>query len=371
MSAAPTVVAYNFEGDRRRERWLIAFTVTLATFMEILDTSVANVALPHIAGGLSASINESTWVLTSYLVANGVVLPLSAGASSLIGRKRFYMACVAVFTVSSVLCGLAPSLAMLILFRVIQGAAGGGLQPSEQAILVDTFPSAERGMAFAVYGMAVLVAPSIGPTLGGYITDNFSWRWIFFINVPVGILSLLLTRRLIRDPAYRNEAPLSTKKPVRPIDTDWLGAGLIIVGVGCLQVVLDKGQENDWFSSSFILAFTLISAVALAVFIAWEWNCNNPILDLHLLRDRSFSTAASMVFALGLVLYGVTALLPLFSQETLGYTAELSVGSFIWRAGVDGYDAARWMARLIFSGPVDHRCGVRRYRLRASPPGRN
>src|ERR1700694_4723021 len=218
--------------------WIIAITVTLATFMEVLDTSIANVALQHIAGGLSAGVDESTWVLTSYLVSNAIVLPLSGWLSSIVGRKRFYMSCVALFTISSFLCGFAPNLPMLIVFRILQGAGGGGLQPSEQAILADTFPPAKRGMAFAVYGVAVVMAPAIGPTLGGWITDNFSWRWIFFVNIPVGILSLFLTSRLIQDPPDFKRRKLSETK------IDYVGLGLVGLGLGTLQVILDKGQRE-------------------------------------------------------------------------------------------------------------------------------
>src|SRR6202163_2008992 len=235
--------------------WIIALTVTLATFMEVLDTSIANVALPHIAGSLSAGTDESTWVLTSYLVSNAIVLPLSGWLSSIVGRKRFYMSCVAIFTVSSLLCGLAPNLGMLIFFRILQGAGGGGLQPSEQAILADTFPPAKRGMAFAVYGLAVVLAPAIGPTLGGWITDNFTWRWIFLLNIPVGILSLMLTSRLIQDPPYLKRKKLSETR------IDYIGLGLVALGLGTLQVVLDKRQREDWFEYHFILARTVISPV--------------------------------------------------------------------------------------------------------------
>src|SRR5206468_3178091 len=217
---------------------------TLATFMEVLDTSIANVALPHIAGSLSAGTDESTWVLTSYLVSNAIVLPLSGWISSIIGRKRFYMSCVALFTVSSLLCGLAPNLAMLIFFRVLQGVGGGGLQPSEQAILADTFPPERLGMAFAIYGMAVVLAPSIGPTLGGWITDNYSWRWIFYINVPIGIISLLLTNHFVQDPDYIKEKIEEQRRSHRRNRIDYIGIGLIALGIGCLQVVLDKGQED-------------------------------------------------------------------------------------------------------------------------------
>jgi DHA2 family multidrug resistance protein len=308
--------------------WIIALAVTLATFMEVLDTSIANVALPHIAGSLSAGTDESTWVLTSYLVSNAIVLPLSGWISSIIGRKRFYMSCVALFTVSSLLCGLAPNLAMLIFFRVLQGAGGGGLQPSEQAILADTFPPAKRGMAFAVYGIAVVMAPAIGPTLGGWITDNYTWRWIFFVNIPVGILSLLLTSRLIQDPPFLRRRKFSEMK------IDYVGLGLVALGLGTLQVILDKGQRDDWFESNFILTLTIISAVSLLFVIWWEWRQKDPVIDLHLFRERTFASANSLMFVLGFALLGSTLMLPLFMQTLLGYTAErsgmaLSPGGFV------------------------------------------
>src|SRR5579862_9482794 len=296
--------------------WIIALTVTLATFMEVLDTSVANVALPHIAGGLSAGQDEATWVLTSYLVSNAIVLPMSGWFSALIGRKRFYMSCVALFTISSCLCGLAPSLGSLIFFRVLQGVGGGGLQPSEQAILADTFPPKQRGMAFAVYGMAVVFAPAIGPTLGGWITDNFSWRWIFFINIPVGLISLFLTNRLISDPPYMKREKKSGFR------IDYIGLSLLALGLGTLQVVLDKGQRDDWFGSHFITAMTIISVVALIAVIIWEWRHKDPIIDLHLFRDRSFAIGNFLMFMVGFALMSSTVLLPLYMQTMLGYTAE-------------------------------------------------
>ena len=298
--------------------WIIALTVTLATFMEVLDTSIANVALPHIAGSLSAGQDESTWVLTSYLVSNAIVLPLSGWLSSIVGRKNFYMGCVALFTISSFLCGLAPNLGMLIFFRVLQGVGGGGLQPSEQAILADTFPPAKRGMAFAVYGIAVVMAPAIGPTLGGWITDNFTWRWIFFINIPVGIISLLLTSRLIQDPPYFKRRHLSETR------IDYIGLGFVALGLGTLQVILDKGQREDWFESHFIVWLSVISAVSLIFVIFWEWHTKDPIIDLHLFRVRSFATANFLMFMLGFALLGTTLMLPLFMQTVLGYTAERS-----------------------------------------------
>ena len=316
MSAATTT----FDGtDASRPAvnpWIIALAVTLATFMEVLDTSIANVALPHIAGGLSAGQDESTWILTSYLVSNAIVLPLSGWLSSIVGRKNFYMGCVALFTISSFLCGIAPSLAVLIVCRVLQGAGGGGLQPSEQAILADTFPPAKRGMAFAVYGMAVVTAPAIGPTLGGWITDNFTWRWIFFINIPVGILSLLLTSRLIHDPGYFRRRKLSETR------IDYIGLGFVALGLGTLQVVLDKGQRDDWFDSNFIVTLSLISAAALIFVIIWEWKQKDPIIDLHLFRDRTFGISNLLMFMLGFALLGSTLLLPLLSQTVLGYTAQ-------------------------------------------------
>ncbi|MGA8431700.1 MAG: DHA2 family efflux MFS transporter permease subunit [Candidatus Sulfotelmatobacter sp.] len=296
--------------------WIIALAVTLATFMEVLDTSIANVALPHIAGGLSAGQDESTWVLTSYLVSNAIVLPLSGWLSSIMGRKNFYMSCVALFTISSFMCGLAPNLATLIVCRVLQGIGGGGLQPSEQAILADTFPPAKRGMAFAVYGIAVVTAPAIGPTLGGWITDNFTWRWIFFINIPVGILSLLLTSRLIQDP------PDFKRRKLKETHIDYIGLSFVALGLGALQVVLDKGQRDDWFDSHFILILSVIAAASLIFVIFWEWKQKDPIIDLHLFRERTFGISNLLMFMLGFALLGSTLLLPLFMQTLLGYTAQ-------------------------------------------------
>ena len=305
--------------DGRINPWVIAITVTLATFMEVLDTSIANVALPHISGNLSAGADESTWVLTSYLVSNAIVLPLSGWFSSLIGRKRFYMSCVAIFTVSSFLCGLAPSLGVLVLFRILQGIGGGGLQPSEQAILNDTFSLEKRGMAFAVYGLAVVVAPTIGPWLGGWITDNFSWRWIFYINVPVGIISLLLTSVLVSDPPYMKKA--SVKSGFR---IDYIGIGLISLGLGSMQIILDKGERDDWFSSNFIVCFFVLMLVGLIAGIIWELREKNPVVDLRMLRNRNFAVATIAMFFLGFVLYASTVLIPQMLQQLLGYTAQLS-----------------------------------------------
>jgi MFS transporter, DHA2 family, multidrug resistance protein len=301
----------------RYNPWLIALTVTLATFMEVLDTSIANIALPHIAGSFGASANESTWVLTSYLVSNGIVLPISAWLATRYGRKRFYMSCVALFTISSFLCGLAPSLGLLVFFRVLQGAGGGGLQPSEQAILADTFPPSQRGMAFSIYGMAVVVAPAIGPTLGGWITDNYSWRWIFYLNVPISLISLYLTHRLVEDPPYLK----AEKERRRGIRIDYVGLGLISLAVGSLQMVLDKGQELDWFSSHWIVAGTCAAVVVFIFWIYWEWRQQNPIVELKLLRNRNLAAAVFFMFILGFVLYGTTVLIPQFLQLLMGYPA--------------------------------------------------
>jgi len=322
QSYAPWKARYN--------PWIVALTVTLATFMEVLDTSIANVALPHIAGGLSASQDESTWVLTSYLVSNAVILPISAWLSVLVGRKKFYMTCVGLFTISSFLCGLAPTLGMLVLFRVMQGLGGGGLATSEQAILADTFSIEKRGMAFAIYGMAVVLAPAIGPTLGGWITDNYSWRWIFYINVPVGLVSLYLTNRIVEDPPYMKvEQQKTLRNPI-----DYMGLGLIAVCIGCLQYILDKGQELDWFSSRTIVVLVAVSLVTLSWFVLNEWNQAYPIMDLRLLRQRNFATSAFMMFVLGMVLFGTTVLIPQFLQVQMGYTATqaglaLSLGAFV------------------------------------------
>ena len=304
--------------------WPIALTVTIATFMEALDTSIANVALPHIAGNLSATADQATWVLTSYLVSNGIILPLGAWLSDVMGRKRFYMTCVALFTVCSFLCGIAPSLGMLIVFRVLQGAAGGGLQPSEQAILADTFPPERLGMAFAIYGMAVVLAPSIGPTLGGWITDNYSWRWIFYINVPIGIISLLLTNHFVEDPPYLKERMKQQRLSHRRNRIDYVGIGLIVLGIGCLQVVLDKGQEDDWLASHFIATLSAISITSIVALIIWELRHKSPVIELRLLRNFNFAAASLMMFVLGVALYAATALVPLFLQSLAGYTAELA-----------------------------------------------
>jgi DHA2 family multidrug resistance protein len=291
----------------------------LAIFMEVLDTSVANVALPHIAGNLSAGVDESTWVLTSYLVSNAIVLPLTGWFSSLFGRKRFYMTCVAIFTIASMLCGLAPSLPLLVFFRILQGAGGGALQPISQAILLESFPKQKRGMAMAIFGMGVVLAPIIGPTLGGWITDSYSWRWIFLINIPVGVISLVLTLFLIFDPPY-----LVRKSLREGAKIDYIGIGLLSVGLGFLQVVLDKGEREDWFGSGFIVWCSVVAVIGLLGAFLWELSREDPAVDFHLLKERNFLIATMTMFMLGVVLYGSTALLPIFLQTLLGYTALLS-----------------------------------------------
>jgi DHA2 family multidrug resistance protein len=294
--------------------WLIAPVVALAAFMEIMDISIANVSLPHIAGDLSSSQSESTWVLTSYLVTNAVVMPISGWLSNTFGRKRFFLACIAGFTAASLLCGLAPNLASLIILRAIQGAAGGGLQPSGQAILADTFPPEKRGMASAMYGIAAVVAPTVGPTLGGWITDNYNWRWIFLINVPVGIVLFFLVIALIHEkPVVRNN---TKRAPV-----DWLGFGFVALSLGCLQIVLDRGQEDDWLGSGFITALILISAAAFALLIWWELRHPEPMVDLRLMASRDFSVTFFLMGMLGFMLLGSTYLLPAYTQNLMGYRA--------------------------------------------------
>jgi MFS transporter, DHA2 family, multidrug resistance protein len=288
----------------------------MAAFMEVLDTSIANVALPYMAGSLGASNDQSTWVLTSYLVSNAIVLPISGWFSSVLGRKRFFMTCLTIFTVSSLLCGIAPTLAAIIFFRVLQGVGGGGLQPLAQAILADSFPPDKRGLAFALYGVTAIVAPTIGPTLGGWITDNYTWRWIFFINLPVGILTLFLVYRLIDDPPWVKRAKDAG------IKIDYMGVALLTLGVGALQIMLDKGQEDDWFGSDFILALAIVAAVCLVSLVVWEWFHRTPIIEVRLFKNLNFLGANGMMFILGIMLFSSLVMMPLFLQTLLGYTSE-------------------------------------------------
>jgi DHA2 family multidrug resistance protein len=298
--------------------WLIAVIVALAAFMEVLDTSIANVALPYMAGNLGASNDQSTWVLTSYLVSNAIVLPISGWLAGTLGRKRFFIICLGVFTVSSLLCGVAPSLPLLLLFRVLQGAGGGGLQPMAQAILADTFPPQQRGLAFALYGITAIMAPTIGPTLGGWITFNYSWRWIFFINLPVGLLTWFLVERFVEDPPYLSRLKAAGLK------LDYIGIALLTLGIGALQIMLDKGQEDDWFGSRFITTLAVVATVCLISLVIWEWFQKAPIIDVRMFKSFNFASSSLMMFVLGIMLFSSLVMMPQFLQTLLGYTSQLS-----------------------------------------------
>src|SRR6202162_4070850 len=328
MSPATAASAGEEIWQPKSNPWIIAIAVSLAAFMEVLDTSIANVALPHIAGNLGASNDESTWVLTSYLVSNAIVLPISGWLVAWLGRKRFFLTCIVFFTISSFLCGIAPSLGLLLLFRVLQGAFGGGLQPMAQAILGDTFPPEKRGLAFALYGITAICAPAIGPTLGGWITDSYSWRWVFYINVPVGALALFLVYQLVEDPPYLGR----TKKKLAGFD--FIGFSLLTVGVGALQIVLDKGQEDDWFGSHFIATLVVIAVVGLVSLVVWEWFHKEPIVDVRLFKNFNFATSSLMFLMLGMALFSSTVLMPQLLQTLMGYTAQkagmvLSAGALV------------------------------------------
>lgn len=324
--------------------WLIAASVMLATFMEVLDTSVANVALPHIAGNLSATPEEATWVLTSYLVSNAIILPATNWLGRYFGRKRFLMVCIGIFTLSSALCGAAASLGLLIVARILQGAGGGALQPIAQSVLLESFPPEKRGSAMAVYGMGIVVAPIIGPTLGGWITDNYSWRWIFYINVPIGILAVLMANAFVEDPPYIRDQ--------RPGRIDYIGFGLMAVGLAALQLVLDKGQEEEWFASSFIFWLTVLSIAAIVAFVIWELRSDEPIVNLRILGNRNFAVGTMLMTAMGVVLYATIALLPLFLQTLLGYPAVQS-GLAVSPRGIGSIISMIIIGRLV--GRIDSR----------------
>lgn len=292
--------------------WIVAFAVMTATFMEVLDTTVVNVSLPHIAGSLSATIDESTWALTSYLVANAIILPMTGWLANQFGRKRLLMLSVTGFTTASFFCGLAPNLSMLIVFRVIQGMTGGALQPISQAILLEAFPPEQRGRAMGFWGLGIVVAPILGPVLGGWLTDSYSWRFIFYINVPVGIASLLLTNLFIFDPPYIGR---------RSTRIDYWGIGFLAIGIGALQILLDKGQEDDWFESHFMVALAIISAIALITLVVRELLVEHPIVDLRAFTERTYSAGVTLMTVLGFVLYGSLVLLPIMLQTLLGYPA--------------------------------------------------
>ncbi len=307
-------------GDR--SPWLIAIVVSIATFMVVLDTAIANVSLRYIAGSLAISVDESTWVVTTYLIANAVILPVSGWLSNVIGRKRFYMLCVATFTVASLLCGLASSLNALIVFRILQGLGGGGMPTSEQAMLADTFPPEKRPQAFALYGIAVIVAPTVGPTIGGWITDNYSWHWIFFINVPIGIISLVLVQWLVVEPEVLERE--RHERLAGGLKVDWIGFALIALTFGSLEIVLDRGQIEDWFHSTFIITFATISACSFIFFIPWELTHDDPIVDIRLLLRRQFGMSFLVMLAVGAILFGSNQITPQLMQTNFPYTAMLS-----------------------------------------------
>jgi MFS transporter, DHA2 family, multidrug resistance protein len=324
--------------------WMIAVSVMLATFMEVLDTSIAAVALPYIAGSLSATNDEATWVLTSYLVANAVVLPASTWFSLRFGRKRFLITCIIIFTCSSFVCGAAPSLAVILIARAVQGAGGGALQPLSQAILLESFPADKRGLAMAVFALGVVVAPVLGPTLGGWLTDTYSWRWAFYINIPVGIFAIIMILRHVEDPPYIKNA-----KPGR---IDGIGLGLLAVWLGCLQIILDKGQEDDWFGATWIRWAALILIIAFIGFLIREFTHDKPLVNLRIFRHRNFALGCILIALFGGAIYGLVTLLPLFYQELLGYTA-LAAG---WAVSPRGIGAIIAMPVIgILTARIDNR----------------
>jgi DHA2 family multidrug resistance protein len=327
--------------------WIIAISVMLATFMEVLDTSVVNVSLPHIAGSLSASIDEATWTVTSYLVANAIILPMTGWLASTFGRKRLLMISVVGFTGASFLCGLAPTLSTLIFFRIVQGATGGALQPLSQAVLLEAFPPSERGKAMGFWGLGVVVAPILGPVLGGWLTDNYSWRWVFYINIPVGVASLVMTKMFIFDPPYLRQESRGV---------DYWGIGMLAVGIGALQILLDKGQEEDWFESHFMVALAIIAAVTLVAFVIHELRTDDPVVDLHVFKIRSYAVGVFLMTVVGFVLYGSLVLLPIMLQTLLGYPslqagiamAPRGVGAFFMMP-ITGLMTGRFDARKLLS----------------------
>ena len=310
MDANPTPESVN--PTPRVNPWVITFSVMLATFMEILDTTVVNVSIPHIAGNLASTVEQGTWVVTSYLVSNAIVLPISGWLANYLGRKRLLLTCVAGFTLTSLLCGMASSLPWLIFFRVLQGLTGGGLQPLAQAILLETFPKEKHGQAMAAYGLGILLAPILGPTLGGWITDNYTWRWIFYLNLPVGVLSLFLMNRFVFDPHY-------IKRTSSRVDA-W-GIGFLALGIGSLQVLLDTGERKDWFSSNYIRFFAVLCIAGLVALVIRELMAKEPVVDLRALKNRSFAAGVFLIGQLGFVLYASLVLLPIYVQTLLGYPA--------------------------------------------------
>jgi DHA2 family multidrug resistance protein len=329
--------------------WFIAIAVMLATFMEVLDTSVANVALNHIAGNLSASTDEATWVLTSYLVSNAIILPATGWLGRFFGRKRFLITCIGIFTIASALCGLASSLGLLILARVLQGVGGGALQPIAQAVLLESFPLEKRGSAMSVYAIGVVVAPILGPTLGGWLTDNYSWRWVFYINIPIGILAVILCSLLLEDPPYLKDA--------RPGRIDFIGFALLTIWIGCLQVMLDKGQDDDWLSSNFIRWLAFGAAIGFIAFLIWELRAENPIVNLRVLLDRNLAIGSILLFLLGAILYGTTSILPLFLQNLLSYTS-LRAGLVMSPRGIGAILGSIISGRILANPKIDGRAWI-------------
>ncbi len=335
--------AHHEDWHPRHSPWLVAAGVMLATFMQVLDTSIAVVALPHIAGSLSATPDEATWVLTSYLVSNAIILPMTGWLGNHFGRKRVFISCIGMFTLASVLCGMALNLPMLILARILQGAGGGAMVPIAQAILLESFPPQKRGIAMATFAQAVVVAPIIGPTLGGWITDNFSWRWIFYINVPVGLLAIFLAGWLVEDPPY-------IKRNLKAA-IDFVGFGLLALWLATLQITLDKGQEADWLSAIWIRWFLGISAVAMIAFIVWEFRVEHPLVNLRILRSRNFATGVMLILVVGIILYGTTAELPLFLQTLMGYPA-LQSGYALSPRGLGAFVTTFFVGRLVGRVPT-------------------
>jgi MFS transporter, DHA2 family, multidrug resistance protein len=346
MSASPNSTA---PWKPAANPWLIAAAVMAATFMEVLDTSVANVSLRNIAGNLSASTDEATWVLTSYLVSNAVILPATGWLGRFFGRRRFLISCITIFTIASALCGLANSLGLLIAARILQGVGGGALQPVAQAILLETFPPEKRGSAMSVYAMGVVVAPILGPTLGGWITDNYSWRWVFYINLPIGIAAVVMCLLFLEDPPYLRNTTAGR--------IDFVGFGLLGIWIACLQILLDKGQDEDWFSSPFICCLAWLAVIGLVAFVIWELRIANPIVNLRILKDRNLLIGVIMMFTLGAILYGTTAVLPQFLQNLLGYPSLQSglvlsprgfgavIGSIVAGRIIAKFDGRFWMAQ--------------------------
>jgi DHA2 family multidrug resistance protein len=337
------------ETFRPVNKWLITLTVMIPAFMEIVDTSIANVALPHMQGSLNAGTEEITWVLTSYLISNAIIMPMTGWLARVFGRKRFLISCIILFTFSSFLCGAAPNLAALVFFRIVQGAAGGALIPMSQAIMMESFPPQEGGMAMAIFGIGAMFGPVVGPTLGGWITDNISWRWIFYINIPVGIIAVIMAKFFIFDPSYlkRQKAKI-----------DYWGLSLLTLGIGSLQLVLDKGQQEDWFNSYFIITFSIVSAIALALFVYVELKHEHPVVNLRLFKDIAFSAGNFIMFMVGFCLYGSVVMLPLFLQTLMGYSATMAglvmapggIASVIVMPIVGAYIQKHDGRKIIFAG---------------------